>query len=123
MKDLTIDKTAKTLEVSCTAGRLEFAGCSITNDPKVFFNPIKNWIKEYIKKPKKLTEVNLKFDYIDTASVKYVFDILTELKELHARDGYSVLVNWYFDYDDPEILELGEIIQGKMGMPFNFIEY
>ena len=123
MKDLTIDKTAKTLEVSCKAVKLDFSGCSITNDPKVFFNPIKNWIKEYVKKPKKLTEVNLKFDYIDTASVKHVFDILSELKELHARDGHSVLVNWYFDYDDPEILELGEIIQGKMGLPFNFIEY
>lgn len=123
MKDLSIDKTAKTLEVSCSQGKLNFTGCSITNDPKVFFAPVKNWIRDYLGKPEKLTEVNLKFDYIDTASVKYVFDILNELKVLNARKGHSIVVNWYFDYDDPEILELGEIIQSKIGINFNFIEY
>ncbi|HYW95389.1 MAG TPA: SiaC family regulatory phosphoprotein [Bacteroidales bacterium] len=123
MKDLTIDKTAKTLEVSCSPGKLDFNGCSITNDPKVFFTPVKSWVKDYIQKPEKLTEINLKFDYIDTASVKYIFDILNDLKVLNSRKGYSAVVNWYFDYDDPEILELGEIIQSKIGIPFNFNEY
>jgi hypothetical protein len=123
MKELSIEKTAKTLEVNCLPGKINFTGCSITNDPKVFFTPIKNWVRDYTKKPEKLTEVNLKFDYIDTASVKYVFEILTELKEVNERKGYSVIVNWFFDYDDPEILELGEIIQSKIGIPFNFVEY
>ncbi len=123
MKNLSIDKTAKTLEVSCIAGKMNFTGCSITNDPKVFFTPIKNWVRDYLKKPEKLTEVNLKFDYIDTASVKYVFEILSDLKDIPQTKGHSVIVNWYFDYDDPEILELGEIIQSKIGIPFNFVEY
>ncbi len=122
MKELSIDKTVKSLEVNCSPGRIEFSGCSITNDPKVFFTPVKNWIRDYIKKPEKLTEVNLKFDYIDTASVKYVFEILNDLKVINGRKGYSVTVNWYFDYNDPEILELGEIIQSKIAIPFNFIE-
>ncbi len=103
--------------------RIHFTGCSITNDPKVFFTPIKNWIKDYAKNPEKLTEVNLKFDYIDTASVKYVFEILSDLKVIHLNNGNSVIVNWFFDYDDPEILELGEIIQSKIAIPFSFVEY
>ena len=123
MKDLIIDKTAKTLEVRCAAGKIHFTGCSITNDPKVFFTPIKNWVKDYAKNPEKLTEVNLKFDYIDTASVKYVFEILSDLKVIHLNNGNSVIVNWFFDYDDPEILELGEIIQSKIAIPFSFVEY
>ncbi len=123
MKDLSINKTAKTLEVNCIPGKLDLIGCSITNDPRVFFTPIKNWVRDYIRKPEKLTEVNLKFDYIDTASVKYVFEILNDMKEVNLKKDYSVIVNWYFDYDDPEILELGEIIQSKIGIPFNFIEY
>jgi hypothetical protein len=32
-------------------------------------------------------------------------------------------VNWYYDINDPEILELGEILAGRIKIPFNFIRY
>jgi hypothetical protein len=35
----------------------------------------------------------------------------------------DVAVNFYFEFDDPELLELGEIMEGRLGIKFNFIEY
>ena len=122
MKELIIEKTNKTLEVTCVNGLVNFTGCSITNDPKVFFNPIKDWVKDYVKNPEKVTKVNMKFDYIDTASVKYIYEILSDLKVITSKPDYSIDVDWFFEFDDPEILELGEIIQSKVGIHFNFIE-
>ncbi len=122
MKELIIEKTNKTLEVTCLEGLLNFTGCSITNDPKVFFNPIKDWVREYVKRPEKTTKVNMKFDYIDTASVKYIYEILSDLKVVSGKPGMTLAVDWFFEFDDPEILELGEIIQSKVGIEFNFIE-
>lgn len=122
MDELTIRPTNKTLQVYCGEGKIEFEGCSITNDPRVFFKPIQEWVKEYGKNPPALTEVKLCFEYIDTASVKWVYQILQELK-LSESDNHKIKVEWRYETDDPEILELGEIIQSKLDVEFEFVEY
>ena len=95
-------------------------GCSIANDPRSFFNPIINWVREYIKYPAELTEVICKFDYIDTASFKHLFTILQELVIIN-KDSTKVVVKWHYYYEDPEILELGEILQGRLDLNFELI--
>ena len=120
MEALTISPTSKTLSVNCENGLIELKGCSIANDPRSFFNPIMNWVKEYIKHPAELTEVICKFDYIDTASFKHLFTILQELVIIN-KDSNKVVVKWYYYYEDPEILELGEILQGRLDLNFELI--
>ena len=122
MDILTIKATPKSLNVICENGLLEFRGCSITNDPKVFFKPIQNWINNYLKDPPEDTLINMEFDYIDTASLKYVFEILKSLEKIIDRQK-SVQLNWHYDETDHEILELGEILSAKIKIPFNFIKY
>ena len=100
---------------------LYFSGCSIINDPKAFFNPILKWAEEYGKNPPDETLIDVKFEYIDSASVKSFYEILKELT--NATRFKKLSVNWHYDYEDPEILELGEIIQSKLNVQFNFVEY
>ncbi len=121
MEDLKIKPTGKSLNVEMAEGKLTFSGCSIINDPKTFFNPILRWVEDYSKNPPKETLVDVKFEYIDSASVKSFFEILKELS--HATRFKKLSVNWHYDLDDPEILELGEIIQNKLNVEFNFLEY
>lgn len=121
MEPLIIKPTKKTLSVELTNGELNFSGCSINNDPKSFFNPVTKWVGDYSNNPPEETIVNVKFEYIDSASVKAFYEILRELK--NATRFKKIRLNWYFDIDDPEILELGEIIQSKLDIEFSFIEY
>jgi hypothetical protein len=113
--------TPKSLEVTCVSGHIEIKGCSIVNDPKAFFKPVQNWILNYLKDPSNVNVIIIKLDYIDSASTKYMFEILKSLEVLN--DGKrSAQINWYYDDNDPEILEIGEILAGRVKIPFEFIK-
>ncbi|MGC9344087.1 MAG: DUF1987 domain-containing protein [Bacteroidales bacterium] len=120
MKDLKIKPTKKSPGIELKPGELSFSGCSIINDPREFFQPVMDWVKEYTKNPSEKTVVNIKFEYIDSASVKSFFDILKEMEKISKKN--SLELNWYYDINDPEILELGEIINSKMRLEFRFVE-
>jgi len=120
MQPLIIEPTKKSPLIELKNGELNFRGCSIHNDPKTFFAPILEWVQEYIANAPEKTTINIKFEYIDSASVKSLFEVLGIMKKLARRK--QVKVNWHYDLNDPEILELGEIIQSKIEIDFNFIE-
>lgn len=122
MKELNIKQQKNTLEVSCTQGKIEMKGNSIVPNAQSFFKPVFDWVTDYVKNPAKMTEVSLRFDYIDTASVQAVFDMLKILKEAEVN-GNGLVVNWHFEFDDPELLEVGEIMEARLGIKFNYVEY
>ncbi|MDF1574105.1 MAG: DUF1987 domain-containing protein [Bacteroidales bacterium] len=122
MENISIEPTKKSLEVECSTGYFKLSGNSILSDPRKFFQPIVEWVEDYIKNPVDKTTVDLKLEYVDTASVQSVFDIMRMFKPLQDLDK-EVSVNFYFEFDDPELLELGEIMEGRLGIKFNFIEY
>lgn len=123
MKKLVIEPTKENMAVLCSMGEISLSGSSILADPKKFFQPIEDWICEYVKNPSPHTEITLKFEYIDTASVQSVFNMLKYFKDWGKEELHTVMVNWHFEFDDPELLELGEILQGRLNIPFNFVEY
>ncbi len=122
MKDLNIKQQKNNLEVNCSEGKIDMKGNSIVPNAQSFFKPVFDWVDEYVKKPAKNTKVTLRFDYIDTASVQAVFDLLKALKEVEV-EGNSLVVDWHFEFDDPELLEVGEIMEARLGVKFNYIEY
>ncbi len=120
MEDLYIAATNRTLEIRCEKGVIDLSGRSILNDPNSFFNPIEEWIKNYIKSPEPKTIINCNFEYIDTASFKRIYNILKEFEKINKE--YSVIINWHIENDDPEIMELGNILDNRISLEFNFIQ-
>ena len=122
MENVKIEPTKKSLEVECSPGYFKLSGNSILSDPRKFFKPIVEWVESYLQDPEDVTTVDLKLEYVDTASVQSVFDIMRVFKVLQEQKK-ELVVNFYFEFDDPELLELGEIMEGRLGIKFNFIEY
>ncbi len=122
MKDFILEPKDDSLAIECRDGSISMHGNSILAYPKKFFQPVMDWVTEYVSQPADRTDVVLRFDYIDTASVQSVFDILKLLKKIPDWEE-SVLVNWYFEFDDPELLEVGEIMEARLKLKFNFVEY
>jgi hypothetical protein len=122
MDNLIIKATPKSFDITCGEGLIEIRGCSILNNPNVFFKPILNWIDNYLKDPPDETIINMKIDYVDSATIKILFEILRSF-EIVIEKKKTILVNWYYDPLDPEMLELGEILGGRMKIHFNFIKY
>ncbi len=122
MNELHIKPTKDSLEIKCSGGELYMEGNSILPNAQKFFQPVMDWVDTYIKSPEDHTEITLKFNYVDTASVQAVFDVLKKFREIPDFEE-KVLVNWYFEFDDPELLEVGEIMEGRLKIKFNYIEF
>ncbi len=120
MEDLIIKPTEKSLSVDISYGILNFKGRSILTDPKVFFEPINTWVGKYMKKPADETVVNIKLEYIDTASTQALYQILRQINAVRKK-GLVLMVNWYIEDEDPEMKELGEMIEQRLGVDFQYI--
>ena len=121
METLLIKQTPQSFKITCEKGQIEIKGCSIINDPKVFFKPLNSWIRIYLKEPSHQTTINLKIEYIDSASLRVFLEVLQSLEKL-IDEGKTITLNWYYDPKDPEIFKLGEILSGRLKIPFTFIQ-
>jgi hypothetical protein len=121
MDKLLINKTSKSPFISLEKGVFQFSGRSIPEDAKKVFKPVLEWIKEYKPADSKQTIINFCFDYLDTSSSKCVFDILKVLDNLY-NNGHDVIINWYYEEGDDDMLDLGIHLKSFIKAPFNFIE-
>jgi len=96
-------------------------GSSLLTDPLNFYRPVYEWVENYINSPAEKTTISLKFYYIDSASVQAIFDILKLLKKMPAAEK-RIVIKWYFEFDDPELLEIGEIMETRLNLKFEFIQ-
>lgn len=122
MDDLIIRSTDKSMAVDISYGILSFTGRSILTDPKIFFEPITNWVSKYLREPASETVVNIKLEYIDTSSTQSLYQMLRQLNSVRKK-GMVFMVNWYIEDDDPEMKELGELIEQRLGVEFHYITY
>jgi hypothetical protein len=121
MEKLLINKTSKSPFICLEKGSFQFSGRSIPEDSKKIFKPVIDWIKDYEPADSKLTTVNFCFDYLDTSSSKCVFDILKALDEIF-KGGHDMVINWYYEEGDDDMLDLGIHLKSFIKVPFNFIE-
>jgi len=118
MDDLIIRPTDKSMAVDISYGILNFTGRSILTDPKIFFDPISAWVSKYLRNPADETVVNIKLEYIDTSSTQSLYQLLRQLNSVRKK-GQVFMLNWYIEEDDPEMKELGELIEQRLGVEFH----
>ncbi len=101
-------------------GNLNIAGRSILENSIAFFEPVIKWLDLYILQPAPITTFNIKLDYFNTSTSKYILMIIEYLEELH-KGGNIVQVNWY--YNDEDMQELGEDYKNIVNVPFELIPF
>ncbi len=124
MDDIYLKKTFNSPEVEFIAstGELNIEGRSIPEDPGEFFDRLINWLNDYFLEPVEETVMNIKLEYINSGSSKYMLELLRILKVNYGK-GKKVLVKWYFEEGDESIEELGQHYEQTMQIPFEIIEY
>lgn len=104
------------------SGILEMSGSSYPENALDFFNPIVNWIKEYIVEIKKPIVMNIRLNYLNTSSTKCILDIFEILEQYH-KSGGNIKINWYYEKDDEDIKETGEELSEDFNFPISFMSY
>ncbi|HBS85250.1 MAG: nuclear pore complex subunit [Bacteroidetes bacterium GWF2_38_335] len=123
MESISIEGTPKTPTVNFDAstGKIEIKGRSIPENSIEFYKPLVDWLESYSSSPQKLTEVNIQLEYFNTSSSKCILDVFKKLESIH-KAGNEVLINWYYEEDDEDMLEAGEDYQSIIRIPFKMIE-
>lgn len=124
MNNLEIPATEKTPSVffNATTGVLEIKGRSIPENAIEFFKPLETWLEEYSKNPQPKTVLNIHLDYFNTTSSKCLLDIFRKLEMINKSELSEVLINWYYEQDDEDMLEAGEDYQSILKIPIKMIE-
>ena len=122
MDKLYLEGTKQTPEINFDAdsGILEIKGRSIPENTFEFFNPVLTWLEQYASSPADKTIVKVNLEYFNTSSSKYILEIFKRVKTVF-NDGHDVIVEWYYEEDDEEMMETGEDYEAVSGLPFELI--
>ena len=119
MKDLIIKETEKTPSVALSSnGILKIEGRSIPEDAAKFFKPLLDWTKEFTANE---IRVDIKLEYFNTSSSKFILEMLRLLE--NNPENKNILVNWFYEEGDLDVLESGQYFESIIGIPFKYIEY
>jgi hypothetical protein len=109
--EIILDKEKEVFEIS---------GRSLPEDINSFYQPVINWIQGYTRTPNPETIFKFRFSYFNTASSKIILDILT-MFEVMNEEGHNVVIRWYYQKDDEDMLEAGEEFAEMVEVPFELV--
>ena len=85
-----------------------------------FYNPIYEHLDNFEVENSGDFAANFALEYFNTSSTKCLLGILKRLSNIQDR-GKKVIVNWYYEEDDMDVLEIGEDLSYFVDMEFNFL--
>lgn len=123
MESLSIEGTAKTPTIKFDAdlGVIEIKGRSIPENSIEFYKPLVDWLDKYSKIARPITKVNVQLEYFNTSSSKCILDVFKKLEGIH-KSNKEVVINWFYEEDDEDMLEAGEDYESIIRVPFKMIE-
>jgi len=125
---LIISKTDTTPEVVLDPEKKIFfiSGESRPSDVREFYSQIISWLIDFRQE---FTQSNdrqdplifsLNLEYFNSSSAKLILDICKIVSSLKLN-GFNVTINWYFDKEDVDMLEVGKEISEIVKVPFEYI--
>lgn len=120
MKNLLIKATNRTPEIDFnTNGQLKITGNSYPEDVIQFYEPVLDWLDEYVYLINHEIKLDVALNYINTMSTKAILNLITKI---NSSSKNTVNVSWIYEIDDQDMQEMGEDLQNITQLKFDFIE-
>ncbi len=123
MSDLNLEGSPKTptIEFNSGSGYLLIRGRSIPENSIEFYKPLIESLEAYNNDSQSNTKVDIQLEYFNTSSSKCILDVFKKLEAINSGSS-EVVINWYYEEDDEDMLEAGEDYQAIINIPFKMIE-
>lgn len=92
-------------------GHMKIVGKAVPVEQQPFFGQFTKQVNRYIRKPANKTSVDIHLTHVNASSKKAIVEFLKQLEVINNL-GFEVEVNWWYDFDDEDVKELGEIYKG-----------
>lgn len=127
MKNLVIRRPAGRFDIpevslNYKTGICEFTGESYPENSPDFYAPVIEWLNQYMFVEKKPIQVDFKLYYFNTSSSKALYDLLMMFKK-YQDEGGKIIINWYCESDDIDLLEDVEDFIISTNIKINVIKY
>lgn len=113
--------TDKTPEVILDReGTLTIRGRAMVLNKTTLFDKMLDCLDRYLQNPARTTTVTIALEYLNSFCTQILVTVLRRLARVRER-GYALIVKWYFDEEDDDILERGQYISETFNIPIEFI--
>lgn len=104
LTDLIVEKTSKTprIELKYGSGEVSLTGRSLPENAARTYEPVMNWVANYVIQPQPVTNLRLNIEYFNTSSSLWISKIVKTLTRINNPD-YRLMVHIYIpleEYDD-----------------------
>lgn len=122
MENIQLEGTGRTPEVSFNAqtGDLSISGRSIPENSIAFYQPLFDWLDEYITSPCPETTFEFNLEYFNTSSSKCILDMLRKLETLSEKQN-DTTVKWYYDEGDEDMEESGNDFKSLISLDIELV--
>ena len=108
----TIAQTRTTPLAEFKNGYLVIRGKSVPFDHPEMYDIIRERLLKYSENPEKITRVDFYLIAANAVTKRSIIKIFTILEQL-SKSGTKVDVKWYYESDNEDLLELGEICKSN----------
>jgi hypothetical protein len=112
-----------TINFDMETGILEISDSSYPEYTNEIYNPVMEWLEEYLKESHMTIVFNFKLDYFNTSTSFRFQQIINLLNEYHLEKHGNVTINWYYQDGDIDMQENGEDYAKDAKAPFNLLCY
>lgn len=102
-------------------GILEIKGRSSPENSILFYQKIIDGLDEFAQRGGDQFTANFSYEYFNTSSSKCLFDVFKKLSKI-SDEGKTIVINWYYEEDDEDMMEAGEDYADLLDLDFNFLE-
>lgn len=124
MDAIYIKETLKTplIKSDPEQGLIMIKGRSSPENSVVFYKPFFEWLTNYVNNPMEKTTVHIQLEHFNTSSSKCLLEIFKKL-EVIQNVNRDVIVNWFYEKNDLDILEAGENYETMTKLPFKMVPF
>jgi len=101
-------------------GMMRIKGRGLFQNKTEAIEQIMTWIDDYLNNPAEKTYVIIAFEYLNSFSTTILVSILRKLSQVILQSE-KLVIQWYYEEDDEDILERGEYISSTLDISFEFI--
>ncbi|MGD0583245.1 MAG: SiaC family regulatory phosphoprotein [Bacteroidales bacterium] len=121
MEEVHILPTEKTPDVLLKPeGIVKIKGRAIDENVTKYPEQIMNWIDDYLVSPVASTEVIIALEYLNSFNTIILTSILRKLALVN-QQSKKLVIKWYIENDDEDLLDRGESISSAFDLPIEFI--
>ena len=121
LQEKKISATSKTPEIILNPeGIIKIRGRWMMENIADFSKALSDWFDAYIFNLPEVTAIDIHLEYFSGFNSAILISLLRKIlgiKLMHKE----LIINWYYEEEDQDILELGEYISSVLATPFNFI--